>query len=202
MGMAELDPVRHTAIGAELWVRLKTELIDDCPLCGGSGRQLEELEWEDEIIPVGRSVFCKCKATALFRMKLHEAGLPREFWEADRIEPQFNRDQFAVVNGYVDNIVAARKHGLGMVLTGKNGAGKTTSGALIVLGAIRAGYTAAYINFPHLVDGWRRAWREPSLAKYLDERVCLDFVVLDEIGDDRRHMGSTHRDHEKIDLGR
>lgn len=182
MGMAELDPERHRDRGETEWAKLKRELIDACAECGGSGQSYGETEWEDDLIPSRKARMCRCKATALFRMTLHEAGLPREFWQADEIAPEFNEDQFSIVDRYAEKLHAARRHGLGLVLTGRNGAGKTTCGARIGIAAARAGYSVSYINFPHLVDGWRRAWKEPALAKYLDERVCADFVILDEIG--------------------
>lgn len=184
MGMAELDPNRHRERGSVEWEKLTKTLIDQCEKCDGTGHIYDDVTWDDddELIPMKHSNICVCKKTALFRMSLHEAGLPREFWQADEIDPELNRDQFATVGEYNDRIKQARRHGLGLLLSGKNGAGKTTCAARVVIAATRIGYSTAYVNFPHLVDGWRRAWKERDLAKYLDERVCADFLVLDEIG--------------------
>ncbi len=187
MGLAELDHVRHAQVGEELFRRRKKEVIDACEKCGGAGKISSEV-WDDDDIPTTTSVMCSCKVQVLHELSLQEAGLPREFWNAEDIEPEFNQHAFKVLRRYSQNLDAALEHGLGLVLTGKNGSGKSSSACLPLIAAVRQGRSSAFINFPDLVQGWRRAWKDNALGHHLDERVHRDFVVLDELG--KEHVGS------------
>jgi len=186
MGIAELDHRRHREMADELYNRRRQELISDCDRCGGTGFISHE-EWDGDI-PVPKSETCECKATLLFEMGLQDAGLPREFWEAESIIPAFNRKAFDELARYARNLRRVRAHGLGLVLTGRNGSGKSSSSCLPLIAAIRSGSTASFVNFPDLVGGWRRAWRDADLARHLDERLHRDLVVLDEVG--KEHIGT------------
>ena len=78
--------------------------------------------------------------------------------------------------------------GQAFLLIGKNGSGKSSSACLPLIAALRGGYTASFVNFPDLVGGWRRSWRDAALARHLDERLHRDLVVLDEVG--KEHIGN------------
>ena len=186
MGIAELDHRRHREMADNLYNRRRRELIGECEKCDGTGNISHE-EWVDDI-PVPRSETCVCKAALIFEMGMHDAGLPREFWGAESIIPEFNRRAFDELAKYARNLDRVRAHGLGLVLTGRNGSGKSSSACLPLITAIRSGVTASFVNFPDLVGGWRRSWRDAELATHLDERLHRDLVVLDEVG--KEHVGT------------
>ena len=185
MGIADFDHQRHDEMGDELWARLKIEHIDPCEKCKGSGLVIVKTEFVDEIVPINRSEVCKCRQLCQHLLSLHDAGLPQEFWEANKLEPTFNVDCFAEIWEYARNLPNAVKHGLGFVLTGENGSGKSSSACIPLIEGIRQGITVAFINWPDFMKGHRKALTNNELGDYLDKRSLLDLVVLDEIGKER-----------------
>lgn len=182
MGIAELDYRRHAEVRERLAERLHRELVQPCDKCGGTGSTVERAWDEAADMPDDRINRCTCTRERLHRVALHEAGLPEEFWQADAIIPTFNERAFRLLHMYADHLDDALRHGLGLIMTGKNGTGKTSSACVAVIAAIRQGRTAALVSWPDYVDGLRRSWRDPVLARHLDERGMRDLLVIDELG--------------------
>lgn len=185
MGIAELDHQRHDQMGDELWARLKTEHIDSCSKCKGSGTVHSRTEFVEEIIPINKAKVCKCRTLCQHLLDLHDAGLPQEFWEVDEIEPTFNVDLFKKIRDYSGNLSNAVKHGLGFLLTGENGSGKSSSACIPLIEGIRQGFSVAFVNWPDFIKGSRTAQANRELAQHLDKRSYRDLVVLDEVGKER-----------------
>lgn len=182
MGIAEIDARRHAEMMEHLFRDLKKEFVKQCTICNGSGL-LSSLYWdeEDEIIPMTRTTTCSCKVKVLEKIALFEAGVPREFWSADKIKPSFNIDQFAILHMYSQQIENAKKHGLSLLLHGENGTGKSSSASIAAIAALKKGMTVAFISWPDLVQGWKR-FKDPELIEALDERLSRDLIILDELG--------------------
>lgn len=192
MGLAETDYRRHVELCNRLALDLKRDVIEKCRKCHGSG-WLTEFD-DDELGPFapGYSRPCRCRRKVRRLNKLAEAGVPRELWLAHQIEPEHNEEFFEELAQYADNLDDAFKSGQGFLLHGENGTGKSSSAAIAVIGALRKGHTAAYIDFRDLVDGWFRAFGDPEHQRHLDERCNRNLVVLDELG--KEAVAETKRD--------
>lgn len=182
MGIADLDGARHLAILEQTEDRLRRELVAACPLCRGTGTTIVH-GWDDEAdVPKDRVRLCSCRVELNDRIALMEAGVPEELYEVDSLVPTLNTHAFELADVFVANLESAMARGLSLLFTGKNGAGKTSAAAKILLGVLRAGRTAALISWPDYVDGLRRAWKEPAHGRWLDDRVMRDVAVFDELG--------------------
>jgi len=180
------DPEALEARLAALYTRLRPN-IDACELCAGTGRIVLETVWEDGVVPLARTEVCACKRAVLFDVALREAGLPREFWRADEIEPEHNADHYALIRLFGAELGGrVREHGLSLLLSGENGTGKTSGAAIAVIAAIRAGLSAAVISWPDLVNVLRSTRFDAKVARRLQGRLRRDLVVIDEIGKESR----------------
>lgn len=182
MGLAETDYRRHEELCNRLAADLKADIIEKCRKCRGSGWITEFID--DELGPFapGHSRPCRCRRKVRRLNKLAEAGVPRELWLAHRIEPENNEEFFEELADYASDLDRAFKTGMGFLLHGENGTGKSSSAAIAIIGALRKGHTAAFIDFRDLVEGWFRAFQDPEHQRYLDRRCNRSLVVLDELG--------------------
>ena len=191
MGLAELDHRRHSELADRLWAELKTRQIVICEDCDGNGSLPlldEDMDVEEmDLLRPTRTRECHCRRNALVTLGLFEAGLPNEFWQADEIKPELNIENYDSLRLYAENIRRAKRHGLSLLLTGERGTGKTSSAAIALIAAVQQKMSAAYISFPDLIQGMRRAWRDERHGRYLDDRCTRDFVVVDELG--KEHTG-------------
>lgn len=190
MGIAELDYRRHAELKLQLQAKMHNEVISSCEnfLCAQTGWVITP-GWDDEEdMPADKMERCPCFSRVNLGVDMFDAGIPKEFWDVEGLEPTFNRHAFEQMHEYADHLDAACDHGLGFILTGRNGVGKTSSACIPLIAALRAKRSAALISWPDYVEGCRRAWKDPALAKHLDERSMRQLIVLDEIG--KEHVTS------------
>ncbi len=190
MGIAELDFRRHAQLKQGLQSELKEELINSCEdqRCARTGWQITP-GWDDEEdMPDDTMTRCPCYQRMNLGVDMFDAGIPREFWGVEDLEPDFNKHAFEMMHEYAANLDRACKHGLGFVLTGRNGVGKTSSACIPLIAALRSGRSGALVSWPDYIEGARRAWRDAALARHLDERLMREVLVIDELG--KEHVTS------------
>lgn len=178
-----LDPEELEARIDRLYQKLKRKRIEACEQCRGTGKVVIETDWVDDLVPISKTKHCACKREVLFDLSLYEAGVPRELWKADEIVPDFNVDHFALLRRYGEGFTGAViADGLSLLLTGENGTGKTSSATVAVIGALRAGRTAALVSWPDLVNVARQARFDSHRYGKIVARLRRALVVFDEIG--------------------
>ena len=155
---------------------LTRKAVETCSDCGGSG--LVTVIEGDE--PSSRR--CACRRRVDHLVRLAAAEVPREFWTVADLVLEWNRDKQEAVTAYCGNLAAAREHGLGFLMTGENGVGKTVCACTVLDAALRQGYSAHYVTFHTLLARIRRGQRDWMLRDALDEALRCDFLVLDELG--------------------
>jgi DNA replication protein DnaC len=130
---------------------------------------------------------CDVKRTAKFRALA--SGLPREYWSADEMVPEMNVENFEVCRAYASNLPNAFKHGLGLLLTGANGVGKTSSASIILLEQLKRGDLGRYVVWTDFLLSLSR--KPKGEEKDLMRIVYLSpLLILDEIGKDLEGMSS------------
>lgn len=189
MGLAETDYHRHDKRCAKLTRGFFRDIVRKCKKCRGTGwKKTKDPFGEFAGLEPGHATPCKCRKKVARLSALAEAGVPRELWQADKIAAKSNADKFEAMAEYGDKLRAAMDAGAGFVLYGENGTGKSSSSAIPVIAALKQGWSAAFVDFRDLVDGWRRAWKDPEHQQHLDERTSRDIVILDEVG--KEHVGN------------
>lgn len=164
--------------------KVKRTIVGSCEKCEGRGYYSEgELDVETlspNITP------CKCSELWHFRLKQMKANLPKEFWDIKWSDIVLNIDCFKSVRGYLKKIDSALEHGLGFLMIGENGVGKTSAGALIINHVIKCEFSAFYVTCHDLADALYKSIRDDEVAQGLEDKLDCDFLVLDEL--DKIHM--------------
>lgn len=150
--------------------------VETCSTCDGSGLVTVIADDEPEVRR------CECRRRVDHLVRLAGAEVPREFWTVADLTLEWNRDKQKEVEAYCGHLAGARANGLGFLLTGENGVGKTACACMVLDAALRRGYTAHYVTFHTLLARIRRGQRDWVLRERLDEALRCDFLVLDELG--------------------
>jgi len=169
----------------ELWERR----VAKCTSCGGVGSRMEP-DPEDPIVL--NRVICGCKRWVDLRVSYLNANIPREFWDLEMKDWVRSKRAKDNVAEYIGQLRANKDKGIGLIMLGENGVGKTLAGAIILKSAVGAGYSAGYITIPEFISSIIPADREPELSEWLWYLLRADFLVLDEVGKEYRKSGSEH----------
>lgn len=119
------------------------------------------------------------------------AGIPEEYWDIDL--DMFDGDPHAMrmIEKYCLNINIAKKKGVGFLLTGPNGVGKTTLMMSTLKEAISKGHSAFYMT---LADVFQTLYLgfdcKPLLIELRNYLRKTDFVAIGDLGKDYHRKDS------------
>jgi DNA replication protein DnaC len=167
------------------------EAVTGCQICGGKGYLETAFHPGLGDLP-SKTERCSCLHALLFGRALLAAGVPDEFLKTLDLEPRQNEDVAEVIREYCERFSAARKHGLGLILTGPLGVGKTMFGTQIVARALKAGFSAGYTTFPELLIQIKRGWTDPAVKERVYLLSLVDFLFLDEVGSEYKRIDDTY----------
>ena len=160
---------------------LKANLVNGCNSCGHTG-------W---ISTHATSSICTCLATFESYVEMDDAGIDREYWSLEWSDWRGDELVLGKVKEYVDNIRNAYKHGLGLVLHGGNGVGKTFLSSQILKSAMANGYSARFITLAELTALMRSKIDKPEDEKFYEDNVKnAEFLSIDNMGSEHRASSS------------
>ena len=116
-------------------------------------------------------------------------GIPRKFLEKklEDYAENIGEDNYANVRLYVREVAAMRERGLGLLLTGPYGVGKTGVACEVLKHAIRCGYaTSRFTTFSELLKMYTDGWRDEEQRELYRKFQECDFLCLDEFGNEHR----------------
>lgn len=115
--------------------------------------------------------------------RLHDTGLPKNYWNADKVEFAGDKDALAKVRDYIKNLDYNLANGIGLYLHGERGVGKTMLSALIVLACLRLGKPVKFYYFTDALTTFTDAWKDVTARNELEHAILeSDFLVLDDLG--------------------
>lgn len=125
-------------------------------------------------------------------LRRYEACVPRDFWQFTGDDVILNREQWTeLVEPYTRKLAKALKGGYGLMLLGDNGVGKTMFQCLVLLQAIRRGFTCYYTTLLDLDHNIKRGFNKPALQDRMEWYLTSDFVALDELGKEQFKAGDS-----------
>jgi len=155
---------------------LKSDMVGKCPDCAGSGY-------------IGNDE-CKCLTKFSSYVKLHYNGVEKEYWDLTLDDLHIEPISKSKIKDFIDHIDNAKKHGLGMALSGGHGTGKTLSSVLILKAAIAKEYSVYFTTLAELLKLIKQTFdssREDTEALkelYNSKIMGSDFLVIDDMGEE------------------
>lgn len=166
-----------------------------CSICN------ERIETNIEIFGIEKKVRCICKCEQeklkekemkieqekkaklikdLRRSGFHDDKFKRCTFEANKL------DNRAINAGkrYVNNFKEMKEKGVGILLFGDVGVGKTFLAACIVNSVIDQGYSAIMTNFSRIINTAQETFDQRQ--KYLDSLNSVDLMVIDDLAVERK----------------
>jgi hypothetical protein len=160
--------------------------VERCLTCGGA----KTFCWYDVANPASTEILtydCPC---------IDQYRLSRWFWHSGvtiRYQRLGWRDlfrtEFVGFETYADYLANANAYvraGLGLVLFGPRGTGKTLVGNLAVKDLISKGFDCYVTRFEDMVDAYREGWDDKASARQFDTRVRnAEVLMIDDLGRER-----------------
>jgi DNA replication protein DnaC len=156
----------------------------DCPTCRGT----KAFRWRGaDGAPADYE--CPCHDQFLLHRWLLRAGVEKHYqrlsWDDALGVPD---SALEVVQDYVTNVEHYQRVGLGLVLWGNFGTGKTFLASMLLKGAIAAGVDGMFATMHVLLDRFTEGWERREAAAWFDQRIRhAGLLVIDDIG--REHSG-------------
>jgi DNA replication protein DnaC len=158
--------------------------VTDCVTCKGALK----FRW---LGPDGQPAdyACRCEDQFLLHRYLLNAGIEKHYqrlaWDD---ATGVAADVLDVVNDYVEHVDAYMQNGLGLVLWGKFGTGKTMISSLLLKEALAKGVDGYFATFHILLDLFTAGWERDEHKRWFDHRIRnAGLLVIDDIG--REYQG-------------
>lgn len=158
----------------------------DCLTCGGKG----EFTW---YAPGSRTetgtYACNCADQWVLHRVLLSANIQVAYqrlgWADLTGVPE---SALTAVLDYMDGADAFVRAGVGLILHGTHGTGKTTLSSLVLRNLISRGYDGYFTTFSEMIDTYTGAWNDKDEKTWFHRRVKnAGVLVLDDVG--REYQG-------------
>lgn len=152
-----------------------------CPTCMTKGTY----RWK------GEDRQCDCE----MQLQLHKhylwAGIDIDYqrltWEDFEGDPEV----MSIVANYLDRYEAYVGRGVGLILRGDVGTGKTFAATMLLKDLVRRGYDCYSVTFSSMIEMFTAAWRSDEERRYFQRRVVhSDVLLLDDLGKELRRKNA------------
>lgn len=149
--------------------------LQDCPTCKGKRKYRSSLDRYEE---------CNCEGQFKLHRFLLNAGIDLNYqrlsWTDCTAVQKEALAQVMEYEEYVDGYVNA---GIGLLLYGDKGAGKTLLITLLMKMLLSKGFDAYFITFQELIDVYTQTWRDSEEKAWFEKRVRNAGILgIDDIG--------------------
>lgn len=153
--------------------KLKSSYRDYCPTCGTRGTYT----WD------GKERECDCRQQLNLHKHYLAAGIgvsyQRLSWDDYVGDPAVRE----LCEKYVGNSSQYVSRGVGMVLHGDVGSGKTLAMNLLIKSLIHQGYHCYATTFASMIELFTAGWRSPDEQRWFQRKVVQsDVLLLDDLG--------------------
>ena len=176
----------HGSYKATWWYHpAKKEFLQNrCPLC----KKIEQDQREAEDLATKNAAVVEQKKRA-FERALGNAGIPERFktktFDAYIAATEEQFEALEIAREYAEDFAKNLENGVGLVVVGSVGTGKTHLSASIANDLIHQGYaplfTSVFSAVQHVKDSWRKD-SEFSELQAIRHFVKPDLLILDEVG--------------------
>lgn len=155
----------------------------ECPTCRGTGA----FRWYADGQPADWA--CDCPGQFMLHRWLLNAGVEKHYqrllWEDATGVPDAGMEVIADYIEHVEEYVAA---GLGLVLWGTFGTGKTLMSTLLLKTVLGRGVDGFFTTMHTLLDRFTEGWGDDDARRWFDRKIRnAGLLVIDDMG--REHQG-------------
>ena len=160
--------------------RIKDNELKKCKRCDHTGfiavQSKDEEGWNG-------SKECKCLKRFKRYKRYYKAKIPRAYWKVSEDNFYGDKKALKIVSAYMDNIKSADRNGLGLLMWGTNGNGKTSLACIMLMYACDKKYSAFYTTLQNLLNMIMDSFKSDDQKNHVrDLLVNVDFLVVDEVG--------------------
>ena len=148
-----------------------------CPTCGTT----KKYYWQGK--------FHDCDCTRQLQLHKHylAAGIGVNYqqlsWDDFEADPKIKQ----AMDKYLERHVAFVSKGIGMVLYGEIGTGKTFGATMLLKDLIKVGYRCYSTTFASMVEMFTAGWKSVDDQQYFQEKIVhSDVLLLDDLGRELR----------------
>lgn len=127
---------------------------------------------------------CPCREQWILYIHLLNCGLDighqRASW--DDVDSQVPMSVIDAILAYVDHADAYVRAGLGVIMRGEHGTGKTMLAALLLKNLIQRGHDGYFVSAHDLVNAYTGGWKSESDKRLFNRYLSAPFLVVDEVG--------------------
>ncbi len=162
------------------------QTLDNCITCNGA----KTFQW---FAPGSRTEVvtydCPCRDQFLLSRWLWNSGIMKRYqrlgWADFTSLPDSTATQVAE---YISQVERYSRAGLGLVLYGPRGTGKTLLSNLVLKEIISKGHDCYATTFPQMIDSFAEGWTSPEQKRWFNQRLRdARMLLIDDLG--REHKG-------------
>lgn len=159
---------------------LKSQTVGLCETCGGEG-----------YLPLkkhpGRLKRCECMIVFKYLMELTISNIPQDYWDLTLAKMQIADEYKRVIKNYLAHLKNAIAQGLGLVLTGPNGIGKTSIMCYVGCRAIVHNYQVRYFTLSQFITATQK-----NNQQFIDHINEAQLLLIDELDKKYSKKGSDY----------
>jgi DNA replication protein DnaC len=133
----------------------------------------------------GLNLSCDCYPQYFLEVAKVNAGIPIKYREFTLAKINFPESQEVVkkVATYIQALPDHRDHGLGMYLWGNTGNAKTAMSCVILIEALKKGYSAYFTDLIKCMSFITAGWTDDEVKADFTKRILnSQFLVIDDVG--------------------
>ena len=145
----------------------KKQLIDSCLKCKGL------------------DLTCNCYAQYFWEVAKIDAAIPLKYRNFTLTDISFPESQKVVtsINQYIQDLENHKEKGRGIYLWGNTGNAKTALASIILMEAIKKGYTVYFTDLIKCMDHITRGWNDEEVRCTFTSKILKShFLVIDDVG--------------------
>lgn len=144
-----------------------------CPTCGGLGQYF----WD------GQNHRCNCSRQLQLHKHYLVAGIGVTYQRLSWEDYEGPREILEAMQKYLEGHANFVSRGIGLLIGGPYGAGKTMLTTLLLKDLIKLGYKCFSTTFANTVEAFTAGWKSSEDQKYFQDKfVNSDVLLLDDLG--------------------
>lgn len=151
--------------------------IQECPTCEGTGSYI----FHSEIHP------CDCMGQKQLHKQYLNAGIGTTYQRLDFPDYEGDKEVLKFLLRYIEGYERYASRGIGLLLTGSFGTGKSFLASLILKEFVKQGYRCFSTTFAQTIDMLTAGWKSNDDRRYFQRRfVDSEILLLDDVGRELR----------------